>query len=164
MPARLSLPINVYSAEGGQGTTTVAGVIAHFLTSSVESLDPGFELTWGSALLAGGRRGPIVRDIGAVSTSPDEPGHRVAVITGPSVAGAMRLARLIDQSDAVVLIQEHWRAISVSDLERAIRRRVDVIIPYSPRVARLADAGLLGAKLPNLTEFDQLKAWANVYC
>jgi hypothetical protein len=58
------------------------------------------------------------------------------------------------------LIREPWRSIRNQDVENALGHEISAEVPHSSQIARLADSGLLRERLPDLSEFAQLRAFA----
>lgn len=50
--------------------------------------------------------------------------------------------------DGIVLVTEPGRALTASDVERALGAEVKATIGFDPAIARLVDAGLLAGRLP----------------
>lgn len=65
-----------------------------------------------------------------------------------------------DSIDHLVLVREPWRPLRAQDVEDALGLVVAVEIPFSARLARLTDAGLLGTRVGSLDEFADFRVWA----
>jgi len=128
---------------------------------SVSSHDPdGFEWLWN-----GPRRGLLnpnttVCDAGVVPVSFPATQTNVVVLRGPCSSALRELAHRSDSIDHLVLLREPWRPLRRQDAEDALGIGIVAEVQFSPRVARLGDAGLLSARIASLSEFAELKAWA----
>ena len=78
--------------------------------------------------------------------------HRCAaaslMVVRPCYLGIRRASVHAEFASGVIVIVEPGRALSASDVERALGRPVLAEIPWDPAVARCIDAGLLGSRLP----------------
>ena len=61
---------------------------------------------------------------------------------------ALRRSAVTPRPDAVVLINEHQRALNATDIETVLGIPVTATVPYHPAIARAIDAGLLTTRLP----------------
>lgn len=152
------LTLNVVSAGGGHGSTTIAGMIAAATGRAAGSSDiDEFAWMFGADVVVVSDDLPEVIDCG--TDWPRHLGRAVAVIRGPSVLGLRRLVREHRSVAVVVCIVEPWRTLGRSDLVVAFEGPAIIEVPWSERIARLADAGLLGSKLAGLSEFSELFEW-----
>jgi hypothetical protein len=101
-----------------------------------------------------------VHDAGVISKPLPAGFTNVIVVRGPCSLALLDLARQPDSIDHVVLIRELWRPLRRQDAEDALGRPISAEIPFSERVARLMDAGLLPARVNDLEEFADLRRWA----
>ena len=115
---------------------------------------------WPTASMSSASGPPVVADEGMLG--PANLGHttNVVVLRGPCSMGVLSLAEKRHMFEYLVLIREPWRPIGRRDVEFLLRTNVAVEIPFSQRVARLADAGLLAERALDLDEFSELRAWA----
>ena len=102
-----------------------------------------------------------IRDNGIFNGRLDPDALNLIVLRGPCTIGLRTLHPFANKFDGLVLIPEPWRTISREEAEAALKTPVDVEIPFSERISRLADAGLLGARLSRLDEFLSLRQWAD---
>ena len=61
---------------------------------------------------------------------------------------ALRRSAVTPRPDAVVLINEHERALNATDVETVLGIPITATVPYHPAIARAIDAGLLTTRLP----------------
>ena len=61
---------------------------------------------------------------------------------------ALRRSAVTPRPDAVVLINEHERALNATDIETVLGIPITATVPYHPAIARAIDAGLLTTRLP----------------
>ena len=61
---------------------------------------------------------------------------------------ALRRSAVTPRPDAVVLINEHERALNATDIETVLGIPITTTVPYHPAIARAIDAGLLTTRLP----------------
>ena len=61
---------------------------------------------------------------------------------------ALRRSAVTPRPDAVVLINEHERALNATDIETVLGIPITATVPYHPAIARAIDAGLLATRLP----------------
>jgi len=79
---------------------------------------------------------------------PNLEGERICVITNDY--GSLQRAVADYRADAYVLSRyDSRRALTVTDVERAVGERPRVVINEEPMIARAVDAGLLRARLPH---------------
>ena len=153
--------IRVWAARGGHGATTVAGALGAFLGAQVRSHDPeALEWLWPGGPHYGPRHVPRVMDAGVLSGLAWTERINLVVLRGPCSLAVRSLVSYSHSIDHLVVIREAWRPIRRDDVEAALSMRVSAEIVHSPRVARLADAGLLDRRVDELEEFAELKAWA----
>ncbi len=154
------IPILVWGAGGGHGATTVAGAVGLFLGTTPFGHDlDSMDWMWPGG--ASNRTAlPRVLDAGVLQARSPTPAINVVVIRGPCGLGLRRLARAHSCIDQLILIREPWRPMGTSEVVAALGVKIGVEIPHSPRIARLADAGLLPTRAADLDEFAELKAWA----
>jgi hypothetical protein len=105
------------------------------------------------------RRTPVVLDAG-VYGRPVTPAVNIVVVRGPCSLAVRRVASASTGIDHLLLISEPWRPLRARDVEDAVGMPIAVEVPFSPRVARLADAGLLTTRVATLDEFAGLTKWA----
>lgn len=155
--------VAVWGARGGQGTTTVAAVLAALWGTALDSPEP-WEAEWilGPELSASGDDSRIVIDSGVLGTkrvaSPDT--FNLVVLRGPCLVAVRSVSQHAEAVDCLVVVREPWRASSSEEVERVIDVPVAFEVPFSERIARMTDAGLLGTRLDKLEEFAALRAWA----
>jgi hypothetical protein len=175
--------IGVIGARGGQGTSTIATVLALYasyqgptgligpdpadLLAGLGRSDSGHEpvpmsdtLTIASRPLAG----PAVNivDCGTLrhpaSTLPAE---LVAVVRGPCYLALKTLvASRASQFEGLIIVHEAHRSISPADAVVVTGLPVLASVRVTDRVARIVDAGLLGPRATALPEFAALRALA----
>ena len=102
-----------------------------------------------------------VHDAGIIADPLPAEHTNVAVLRGPCSLAIRKLAylNLSDSLDHLVLLREPWRPLRPQDAEDALGIGIAAEVQFSPRVGRLADAGLLSARLVDLPEFAGLKTW-----
>jgi hypothetical protein len=170
----------VVGARGGQGTTTIACVVAlleadHQPTTLVTA-DPAAtaallglpigmseeptEITSGLRLGSAvpDRPGALVVDSGPALRSVNaQPSQRYAVLRGPCYVAVATLVAAEEPFDGIILVAEEGRSLTAGDIHDVVGIPVVATIPSRARVARTIDAGLLVSRLPRLREFDQLR-------
>jgi hypothetical protein len=102
-----------------------------------------------------------VRDAGVLPKPVSAERTNVVVLRGPCSLALRVLARSSDSIDHLILLREPWRPLRPQDAEVALGTGIAAEIPFSPRVARLADAGLLGSRIESLEEFADLRGWTD---
>lgn len=156
-----SATICVRGIRGGHGATTIAGAMAAVLGWPATSHDPeAFRWLWASVHQPWSTVGPRVVDAGVVNSSLHDSGTKVAVLRGPCTLGLLTLFHRAGTFDHLIVIREPWRSIRQRDVESALSTNIAAEVAHSPRVARLADAGLLAGRVGDLDEFAELKNWA----
>ena len=151
--------IDVWAARGGQGATTVAGALASFLHAPVRGPDlEALQWIWGG-LPEPSRSHWLVLDRGSLGGEGGQ-GIDIVVVRGPCTLALKALTGWQACPDHIILLREPWRSLRTRDIEDCLGRSIDVEIPFSPRVARLADAGLLPGRIHVLSEFYALKEWS----
>ena len=151
----------IWSARGGHGATTIAGALGVFLDAGVRSEDPeALAWMWKGAGRRSSAMRPEVVDAGVLGDGARLTDLNIVVLRGPCSLGLLRLAPRSESIDYLILIQEPWRSIRRRDVEAALGMKVSAEVAHSPRVARLADAGLLSKRVAGLDEFAELQAWA----
>jgi len=154
------IEITVVGARGGHGATTVAGAIGMTLDAPLVSRDIG-SLRWlwpgTSARIASEDQVQVI-DSGAFDAR-SAMAPAVLVVRGPSSLAIKTVSSCHQRFNHVVLIREPNRPLRRVDVETALRTQVVAEIPYSPRIARIADAGLLTDQFERLNEFDDLRDW-----
>ena len=156
--------VSIWAARGGHGATTVAGALAVIMNLPLESHDSNaIEWLWPGLRRPDGTSEPCVFDGGtawkALSIAHSR-AETVAVLRGPCSLGARSLGRVSGDLDHLVVLREHGRPLRRQDIEAAIGVTVVAEVNVTSRVARLADAGLLTARVADLAEFSELKDWA----
>lgn len=152
--------ISVWAARGGHGATTVAGALGAILKRGVSSDDPdSFEWVWPRLSETTKSRRVTIHD-GGVFTVPDNSRINIVVLRGPCSTATHHLAFQKKGIDHLVLIHEPWRSLRRVDIEHALGLPVAAEIPFSSRVARLIDAGLMTTRGETLDEFSDLETWA----
>lgn len=161
--ATSSRSVAVWAARGGHGATTVAVTLSHFWGTSVDGAEP-----WTSEWLLGvganelnATRLPVIDAGIAAGFQPAT--TNVVVLRGPCLMGIRTLVPIVSMIDVLFVIREPWRVISNNEVAEVLGLPVSVEIPFSERVARMSDAGLLGARLESLKEFDGLRRWARAF-
>jgi MinD-like ATPase involved in chromosome partitioning or flagellar assembly len=76
------------------------------------------------------------------------PGVHSLLVTRSCYLGLRRAVSGSVKPSGVVLVLEPGRALTATDVERAMGAPVVAEIPYDPAVARAVDAGLLASRLP----------------
>ena len=153
--------ILVWAARGGHGATTVAGALAIFLTAPLYGHDlSASRWFWNDLPEAGTPMPGVVHDSGVIASPLPAGATNVVVLRGPCSLALLDLAMRPDPIDHVVLIREPWRPLRRQDAEDALGRPISAEIPFSERVGRLMDAGLLPARVDDLEEFADLRRWA----
>ena len=175
-PAGVPFTYEVVGARGGQGTTTVALVLALAAAEraptvlaatrpgdaaalagvpegqSSPQLAPGLTLVGrgGAAAWPGMVR---VEDFGRLSDLdlPAPPGsattRRWLVVRGPCYLSLKAAVDAPWRPDAVVVLAEPGRCLGADDVEAVLGAEVSVQVPVDAEVARILDAGLLPARL-----------------
>ncbi len=115
---------------------------------------------WAARERRGRAEKPRIADAGVLSATPDHSHTNIVVLRGPCSLGVRTLARRADSFGYLVVIREPWRSIRRQDVEAALSVTIAAEVAHSSRVARLADAGLLGERVSELDEFAELKEWA----
>jgi hypothetical protein len=161
--------IHVIGAKGGQGTSTVAALIA------LEAQDAGSRVTLvsadgnqgdlrallGLAASAGNEHaaeainfvnsadGPAVTVIDHGTSTADgrltDGGAIYLVVRGPCYLGLRRALALGVRPDGVILLSESGRSLGRSDLEDVLGVKVVAEVEVSPQMARCLDAGIVSA-------------------
>lgn len=153
--------IHVWAARGGHGATTVAGALAMFLRAPLYSHDlTASRWFWNDLPETGTPMPGSVHDAGVIANPMATGVTNVVVLRGPCSLALVNLAGQPDQIDHVLLIREPWRPLRRQDAEDALGQPISAEIPFSERVARLMDAGLLPARVNNLEKFAALRRWA----
>ena len=153
--------IAVWAARGGHGATTVAGVLGVFLQASVISHDPdAFRWVWNDRPKRELVRDVTVCDAGVIADSIPTSQINVIVLRGPCSLALRELSTMSDSIDHLILLREPWRPLRARDAEDALGLPVAVEIPFSARLARLTDAGLLASRISSLDEFSAFGVWA----
>ena len=175
--------IGVIGTRGGQGTSTIATVLALFasaecptgligpdpddLLAGLGRSDSGHQpvpvsdtLTIASRPLAGSALD--ILDCGTLrhpaSTLPAEV---VAVVRGPCYLALRSLvASGASGLEGMVIVHEAHRSISPADAVEVTGLPLLARVPVTDRVARIVDAGLLGSRATALPEFASLRALA----
>jgi hypothetical protein len=151
----------IWGARGGHGATTVAGALGVFLQTLLASHEAdAFAWMWGGDRLVDEANDSPIADSGVLSGSLDPRDTNIVVLRGPCTLGIVSLAPLATSIDHLIVIREPWRPVRREDVEASLGMKIDAEVPHSPRVARLADAGLLPGRVSDLSEFAELKAWA----
>ena len=70
------------------------------------------------------------------------------LVLRPCYLGLRRALASPHRPTAVVLVDEHERALDVADIEDALGTPVVAVVPNRPEIARAVDAGLLAGRLP----------------
>ena len=159
MISKDSRKVQVWGAGGGHGATTVAGLIALIAGTRVSGHDArALEWLWPAVKLrTANHSSMVVHDAGVIR---DQQATGVLVLRGPCSLGTVNASRFAESFDHVVLLREPGRPLRREDAEAALRHRVDVEIPVSRNVARLADAGLLPDRALRIPELAEFRAWA----
>lgn len=161
MPNRKIRPLVVSGARGGHGATTVANALGWFLRVPVLGWEPGAsECLLGRDYFPPAGTSPPVIDAGVLRPFGTKRLENVVVLRGPSLQGLRTLKQLAPVIQSLFVIREPWRRTSNQEIEDVLSVHVAAEITFSERVSRFADAGLLGARLDKLEEFEQLRAWA----
>jgi hypothetical protein len=178
----MSRTITLVGARGGQGTSTVAAVlaarlsadapttllsheplaVAHLLAAPLPLPGEAVEVTPGLQLagLDGPRSEVTVIDAGRATTAPTLEGECLAVVRGPCYLALATLVSLSLRLDGVVLLAEPGRALWAEDVTAVLDVPVVASVPIHPAVARTIDAGLLAEKGQGLAAFRSLEVLA----
>jgi len=175
-----ALHFEVVGAAGGQGTTTVATVLAalaaghrHTFLSATRPDDvaalagtpagawpmavaPGLDLV-GTGAAPVADAAVVVEDLGRLS---DLDGARLdvgsadtrrwLVVRGPCYGSLRTAVEHAWRPDGVVLVAEEGRSLDATDVSAVLGVEVVATVPVDAGVARSIDAGLLVAHLPRL--------------
>lgn len=161
LSSNLATKVSFWGARGGHGATTIAGAMASVLGLPADSHDAtAFEWMWGKVDQAWNPGTRRIVDAGVALSSHIGNDLKVVVVRGPCSIAVRTLAPIAASIDHLVLIREPWRSLRRQDVEAALSTPVAAEVPHSPRVARLADAGLLPERVHELDEFAELKNWA----
>ncbi|MGH9000947.1 MAG: hypothetical protein ACRDY7_16325 [Acidimicrobiia bacterium] len=174
----MSRTITLVGARGGQGTSTIAAVLATSLSNdapttllSHEPLAiaqllaappplPGEAVPVAPGLLLAGLDGPraetTVIDAGRATRAAEIEGECYAVVRGPCYLALATLISLSLRLDGVVLVAEPGRALGAEDVTAVLDVPVVATVPVHPAVARTIDAGLLAVKAGDLAAFRSL--------
>jgi hypothetical protein len=159
-PGRRLRQFTIASARAGHGATTIAGVLGLLWSVEVASHDPNsVRWLWPNLPIAPSAQATI-NDAGAVQNHLPDDCFNVVVLRGPCSLAILGLISVADEIDALILIYEPWRPLRREDIEHALQRKVDIEIPFSDRIPRLLDAGLLAPRVGDLEEFEGLRDWA----
>ena len=161
-PRRTSGSIRVWAARGGHGATTIAGALGVLLGTHARSHDQdALDWMWTNDRPIRPNQGTTIHDegvlTGPLATSPSD----IVVLRGPCSVALRELAYRSVRIDHLILIREPWRPLRPSDVEDALGKGIDAEVEFSFRVARLADAGLLSARVVGLPEFADLRSWTD---
>lgn len=153
--------LSVWGAGGGHGASTVALVAAALTSVGLETTDL-FSPEWvlGRELVPT-EPGSVV-DRGRLSPDVARTDVNLVVLRGPCMMSLRRLSQVVQPEDSVVVLREPWRVITNIEVSITLGIEVAFELPFSERVPRLADAGLLGARLDQLLEFKNLSAWLDI--
>ena len=102
-----------------------------------------------------------VWDAGTPHQWPDPSHLNLVVVRGPCSLALKALSPKSHVVDGVVVVREPWRPIRRADAAAALSAPIVAEVAHSARIARLADAGLLGRRFQQLDEFGELRAWAD---
>lgn len=155
--------VYVYGAKGGQGTSTVAAMIALDYARggcSVQLIGGGDlyailgrELggTAGDGPITLGRPGhaPVtVTDGGTTPPPAVRPDETYMVLRGPCYLALRRALAGGYRPDGVILVREPGRSLGADDVRDVLGLRVVAEIELTPATARLVDAGMLERHRP----------------
>jgi hypothetical protein len=180
--------IGLIGASGGQGTSTIATVLAiaaaaHRRTGLI-SPHPA-DLAVGLGLADDCDRQPIrvspnltiadlplsgpalnIIDCGSLAhPAPVESTDLIVVVRGPCFGALTKLTKLRTAPvKGIILVRESYRSVTPADAVEASGLRLLAEIPASDRVARAADAGLLAQRCLSMVEFAPLIALAQHMC
>ena len=181
-----TLHYEVVGAAGGQGTTTVATVVAalaaghrHAVVSATRpddvaalagapagiwptALAPGLDLVGpGAPFFAGAAA--VVEDLGRLSDldearlgEPAADTRRWLVVRGPCYGSLRTAVEHAWRPDGVVLLAEEGRSLDARDVSAVLGVDVVATVPVDAGVARSIDAGLLVSQLHRLRPFRDL--------
>ena len=151
----------MWAARGGHGATTVTAALSVFWETSVAGDEP-----WVKDWILGTRE-PVeagdwlpILDAGVIRRDSEPAATDLVILRGPCSIGLRSLRQHVGTLGVLVVVREPWRTISNEDVESVLDQPVKLEIPFTERIARLSDAGLLGARLEALDEFDSLRTWA----
>lgn len=151
----------MWGAGGGHGASTIALVAAVLASVSFEATD-SFSPEWvlGGALVPT-ESGSVV-DGGQLSPGVARTDLNLVVLRGPCIASLRRIRQVVHPEDSLAVLREPWRVTTSPEVSSVLGIEVLFEVPFSERVSRLADAGLLGARLDRLDEFKNLSAWLDI--
>ena len=151
--AHSSPSIAVWAARGGHGATTVAGALGILLDVPAVSHEPA-SLAWmWTESIGSGEGVTAIRDAGPIGSHTRSAPINLVVLRGPCSLAVRTLVPYADWIDHLVLIEEPWRPLRRLDVEAALSIPIGAVVPHSPRIARLSDAGLLSRYAAELEEF-----------
>lgn len=91
----------------------------------------------------------VVVDAGASTPSPDlVDGATSLLVVRPCYLALRRIVTSGVTPDAVVVVNEPGRALTATDVGRAVGAPVVANLPFDPAVSRAVDAGMLSTRLP----------------
>lgn len=105
---------------------------------------------------------PVVDDAGLLTSNSIRTDGNLVVLRGPCLVGLRAITPLVLSTDVIVVVRESWRSTSSREVAETTGAQSVLEIPFSERVAQLADAGLLGPRLNCLEEFDELNEWLSI--
>lgn len=154
--------VSVWGARGGHGATTVATVAAALSGARLIGGEPWApEWILGHPLALNGAP-LVIRDAGQLNQGVERSEVNIVVLRGPCLMALRSVSSLIHPGDQLVLVREPWRVISKAEVLSILDRKIAIEIPFTERVARLIDSGLLGTRLEDLSEFADLADWLEI--
>lgn len=149
----------IWGARAGHGASTVTGAIATMFGCRPDSVGANdVRWLWSGAQWRLGAS-PRVIDAGSLGGAQAQPTDGV-VLRGPCTLALRDLALSGNVSGQIILISEPWRPLGRRDVESTLGASVVAEIPFSTRIPRWADAGLLAERFERMEEFDDLRRWA----
>ena len=76
--------------------------------------------------------------------------HTHYMVTRPCYLSLRRAVNLDQRFSAVIVVQEHDRVLTTSDVESVMKLKCAAEVPYSSDISRRVDSGLLKSRLPLL--------------
>jgi hypothetical protein len=168
-----------YQAKHGQRCTTTTCMVALRLTGSVLVVDPHGDCaaTLGVAEVPVGERREVTENLSLHRTTVAEfPYVDVSgfthvlvdcgtddmrvdqryIVTVPCYLALRRGVASDVKFDGIILQNEPGRALTATDVSRALGGTVIAQVPFDPGTSRLVDAGLMGMRPPRNIDLDDL--------
>lgn len=150
--------IGFIAVKGGQGVTTMTSAIGALAAANGPVTIVASDDTRACLGMAEGAT-DCVTNLTVVDDEARAPEDGLVLLDGRAGdvtvlvtrACYMALRRAVNSGveyDAILLLEEPDRALTMKDVERALGKPIIATVPVSPMVARAVDAGLLGSRLP----------------